>query len=157
MCIPFITTLKPEENRKCWETIEMEWFYARRRGPEWKQGWTDQTLSSISAPPLPLMAIFAIVIFLLSLSNYNAYKEQMHYTMINFKILLFLVPVLLIIFMHSSLLNTGGWLNFRSSSPPRLRMRQELARGISGFPWAVAVLVAVLLVLVSYQSSFQSK
>ncbi|KAL0454118.1 UNVERIFIED_CONTAM: hypothetical protein Slati_0751000 [Sesamum latifolium] len=132
----------------------MDWFYPRRRGPEWKQGWTDQTLSSISAPPLPLMAIFAIVIFLLSLPGYYAYKEQMHYTMINFKILLFLVPVLLIFFMHSSLLNSGWWLNFRSSSPAR---RQELARGISGFPWAVAVLVAVLLVLVSYQSSFQSK
>ncbi|KAK4424090.1 hypothetical protein Salat_1602400 [Sesamum alatum] len=153
MCI---TTLKPDEKRSgdLGITIEMDWVYTRKRGPEWKQGWTDQTLSSISAPPLPLMAIFAIVIFLLSLSNYSAYKEQMHSTMINFKIILFLVPVLLVFFMRSSLLNARGWLNF---PPGRRQVRQELARGISGFPWSVAALVAVLLVLVSYQSSFQSK
>ncbi|PIN14292.1 hypothetical protein CDL12_13083 [Handroanthus impetiginosus] len=138
----------------------MDWIHTKRRGPQWKQGWTDQTLSSISAPPLPLLAIFTIVIFLLSLSQYNTYKEQMRYTMINFKILLFLVPILLISLISSTrlkLIAGQGWFSFMSSSQQGRQVRRELARGTSGFPWGVAILVVVLLVLVSYQSSFQSK
>lgn len=136
----------------------MDWIRTRRRGPEWRQGWTEQTLSSISAPPLPLVAVFAIVMFLLSLSQYTAYKEQMRYTMFGFKILLFLAPVFLIIFLRSSLLTGGGWLDFLSSfSRQGRRERQELARGVAAFPWGVALLLVALLVLVSYQSSFQSK
>ncbi|KAL6497894.1 hypothetical protein OROHE_026740 [Orobanche hederae] len=133
----------------------MGWIHSKKRGPEWKQSWTDQTLSSISAPPLPLIAVFAIVIFLLSLSQYNTYKEQMRYTAVSFKIFLFLVPVLLIVFIRSSLLSSGGWwLNWWPSPP---HGRRELACGVAGFPWGVAVLVAVLLVMVFYHSSFQSK
>ncbi|KAK2983786.1 hypothetical protein RJ640_017189 [Escallonia rubra] len=65
----------------------MDWFYPKRRGPEWKQGWTSQTLYSISTPPLPLLAIFAIVVFLLSISQYTNYKSQLNNTMINFQVL----------------------------------------------------------------------
>ncbi|KAL8540140.1 hypothetical protein ACS0TY_001650 [Phlomoides rotata] len=135
----------------------MDWIQSRKRGPEWKQGWTAQTLTTMSAPPLPLVAVFAIVIFLLSLSQYTAYKEQMQYTMINFKIFFFLLPVLLVFFLRSSLLSGGGWLNFGDSSQQGRQVRRQLARGMAGFPWGVAVLVVALLVLVSYQSSFQSK
>ncbi|KAL6179296.1 hypothetical protein ACLB2K_050812 [Fragaria x ananassa] len=78
----------------------MEWFYPKRRGPEWKQGWTGQTLSSISAPPLHLLTIFAI----------------------------------------------------------RRHPQHELANQASGgSPWGVAILVVLVLVLLSYQSSFHSK
>lgn len=135
----------------------MDWIQSRKRGPEWKQSWTEQTLSSMSAPPLPLVAIFTIVIFLLSLSQYSAYKEQMQNTMINFKIFLFLLPVLLVFLLRSSLLSGGGWLNFGVSPQQGGLVRRELARGMAGFPWGVAVLVVVLLVLVSFHSSFQSK
>ncbi|KAI3447981.1 hypothetical protein Pfo_004646 [Paulownia fortunei] len=135
----------------------MDWIHTRKRGPEWKHGWTDQALSSISAPPLPLVAVFAIVIFLLSLSQYTTYKEHMRYTVVNFKILLFLVPLLLIFFLRSSLLTGGRWFNFWSSSQHGRQVRRELAHGMSGFPWGMAVLVVALLVLVSYQSSFHSK
>ncbi|KAL6514530.1 hypothetical protein OROGR_020109 [Orobanche gracilis] len=134
----------------------MGWIHTKRRGPEWKQSWTNQTLSSsMSAPPLPLIAVFAIVVFLLSLSQYNTYKEQMRYTLVSFKIFLFLVPVLLIIFIRSSLLSSRGWwLNWWPSQP---HVRRELAPGVAGFPWGVAVLVVVLLVLVFYHPSFRSK
>ncbi|KAG8364393.1 hypothetical protein BUALT_Bualt19G0124200 [Buddleja alternifolia] len=137
--------------------IEMDWIYTKRRGPEWKQGWRDQTFSSISAPPLPLLAVFAIVIFLLSLSQYSNYKEQMHYTMISFKLLLLLVPVLLILFIRSGpLTGEGWWFNLWPSTQRGRQTRREWGPGMSGFPWGVAVLVVVLLVLVSYQSSFHS-
>ncbi|URE03200.1 hypothetical protein MUK42_19823 [Musa troglodytarum] len=39
----------------------MAWFYTER-GPPWKRGWTQQTLSSISFPPPQLIAVFAIVV-----------------------------------------------------------------------------------------------
>ncbi|XP_073119025.1 uncharacterized protein [Henckelia pumila] len=135
---------------------EMDWVYNKRRGPEWKQGWTDQTLASISAPPLPLVAVFTIVIFLLSLSQYSTYKEHVQNSVISFKLLLFLVPVFLIFFMRSSLISGGGF-DLSNFSQPGRQVKREFARGMAGFPWGMAVLVVVLLVLVSYQSTFQSK
>ncbi|XP_073312527.1 uncharacterized protein [Primulina huaijiensis] len=135
---------------------EMDWVYTKRRGPEWKQGWTDQTLASISAPPLPLVAVFSIVIFLLSLSQYSSYKEHVQNSVISFKLLLFLVPVFLIFFVRSRPLSGGGFDLSKFSQPGR-QVRQEFSRGMAGFPWGMAVLVVVLLVLVSYQSRFQSK
>ncbi|KAM7479403.1 hypothetical protein LguiA_027616 [Lonicera macranthoides] len=133
----------------------MEWLYPKRRGPEWKQGWTGQTLSNISAPPLPLLAFFGIVVFLLSVSQYTNYKSQLKNTKINFQLFLLLVPVLLIFFMRSGL--TIGRLRFNFWSP-RLRPDSSAQRGGTGAsPWGVAMLLALLLVLVSYQSVFHSK
>ncbi|CAI9769060.1 unnamed protein product [Fraxinus pennsylvanica] len=123
-----------------------------RKSPEWKQGWTTQSLGSISAPPLPLLGIFAVFMFWLSLSQYKSYKDQMYNAAISFKLFLYLVPVFLIFFMRSSL--TSSLPNFWSSQPRNVR--HEWARGMAGFPWGVAVLVVLLLVLVSYQSSFRS-
>ncbi|KAL7206889.1 hypothetical protein ACSBR2_019568 [Camellia fascicularis] len=134
----------------------MEWLYPKRRGPEWKQGWTRQTLASISIPPFPLLAIFAIVIFLLSLSQYTNYKAQMQHTMINLQLFLFLLPILLIVIMLSGL--TSGRFNFwflQSEHNPT--HWSERGGGGGGSPWGVAILVVVLLLLVSYQSSFHSK
>ncbi|XP_073308929.1 uncharacterized protein [Primulina huaijiensis] len=136
---------------------EMDWLYSRRRGPEWKQGWTDQTLASISTPPLPLVAVFTIVIFLLSLSQYSTYKEHVQNSVTSFKLLLFLVPVFLIFFMRSRFLSGGGF-DLSNFSHPGRQVKREFARGMAGFPWSIAVLVLVLVVvLVSYQSPFQSK
>ncbi|PSS21722.1 DNA polymerase subunit gamma-1 like [Actinidia chinensis var. chinensis] len=128
----------------------MEWLYPKRRGPEWKHGWTGQTLASITTPPLPLLAIFAIVIFLLCLSQYTKYKANIQQSMINFQLVLFLVPVLLIFVLISGF--TSGRFNFRP-----LRPYHDSTHQSGGSPWAVAILVMVLLVLVSYQSSFHSK
>ncbi|KAK2640633.1 hypothetical protein Ddye_028428 [Dipteronia dyeriana] len=44
----------------------MDWFYTKRRGPEWKQGWSGQTLASVSV----------VVLLLLWLSLYTGYKAQ---------------------------------------------------------------------------------
>ncbi|KAI4342138.1 hypothetical protein MLD38_026795 [Melastoma candidum] len=51
----------------------MDWVNPRmrRRGPAWKQGWTDNTLASISLPSFHLVVIFSIVTFLLWLSQFT--------------------------------------------------------------------------------------
>ncbi|KAF6135645.1 hypothetical protein GIB67_028216 [Kingdonia uniflora] len=68
-------------------------FEDSRRGPEWRQGWTSQTLSF---PPAPFLAIFAIIILFLSMSNHAYYKVQMEKTQLALKLFLLMVPVLLI-------------------------------------------------------------
>lgn len=128
----------------------MEWFYTRRRGPEWKQGWTGQTLASISPPPLHLLIIFGIVIFLLWFSQSADYKAQLKSTAINFQLFLFLLPILLILFMASY--STSWRFNF-----PLWRQEHDPKQRAGASPLGVAILVVVLLVLLSYQSSFHSK
>ncbi|XVF67870.1 hypothetical protein PTKIN_Ptkin10aG0156600 [Pterospermum kingtungense] len=129
----------------------MEWVYPRRRGPQWKQGWAGQTLSTVSAPPLPLLTIFGIVFVLLWFSQYTGYKAQLHHTAINFQIFLLLLPLLLIFFMIS--FSASGKFVFGQQ---RLE-RHEAVRRSGGFPWGVALFVGLLLVLLSYQSSLHSK
>ena len=129
----------------------MEWFYPKRRGPQWKQGWTSQTVASISAPSFHLLAIFSIVMVLLWLSQSTGYKAELQQTRVNFQLFLFLLPILLICFMASY---SSSWLfNFQLRRP-----RPEAPMQPAGSsPWGVAIFVVLLLVLLSYQSSFHSK
>ena len=129
----------------------MEWFYPKRRGPDWKQGWTSQTITSMSAPPFHLLAIFGIVVVLLWLSQYTGYKAQVQQTTVNFQVFLLLLPLVLILFMASS----SWWSNFQLRSTHPGASLPAPPSGSS--PWGVAVFVVLLLVLVSYQSSFHSK
>ncbi|KAJ6927370.1 hypothetical protein NC651_011432 [Populus alba x Populus x berolinensis] len=129
----------------------MEWFYPKRRGPEWKQGWTGQTVASMAPPPFPLLAIFGIVISLLWLSHYTGYKAQLRHSAVNLQIFLFLLPILLILFMASY--STDWLLYYRLRDSPH----DSAPRSTSSFPWGIAVFVVLLLMLLSYQSSFHSK
>ncbi|PIA29035.1 hypothetical protein AQUCO_06300005v1 [Aquilegia coerulea] len=128
----------------------MAWFLRDKRGPEWKQGWTGQTLSSISVPPSPLLVVFTIVVLFLSLSKYMNYRTGMQKTEINFQLLLFIVPVLLIIVVRC--MSVNGTVTFW-----RPRLEQDSNAQVGNLPWGVAALVLVLLVMISYQSSFQSQ
>lgn len=129
----------------------MGWFYSRR-GPEWKQGWRGQTMvASLSLPPLPLLAIFAIVIFLLSLSQSTNYMDRLNRATVDFKMFLVLVPILLILLIRPSF--SGGWFDFWTPKPRHGSSTHQSG----GFPWAIALLAVILVVLVSYQSSFQSR
>ncbi|KAL5561132.1 hypothetical protein UlMin_030879 [Ulmus minor] len=131
----------------------MEWFHPRRRGPDWKQGWTSQTLNSMSAPPFHLLTIFAIVMSLLWLSQYTGYKAQLQQTAVNFQLFLFLLPLLLILSVASY---SSSWLSNFQLRRPQNKMPSSGSRG-GGSPWGVAIFLVVLLVLLSYQSSFHSK
>lgn len=68
----------------------------------------------------------------------------MYHAAISFKLFLFLMPVILIIFMHSSL--TSPMSNFN--------VRHGWTCVMAGFSWCSAILVVALLVLVSCQSLF---
>lgn len=135
----------------------MEWFYPRRRrGPEWKQGWTGQTLASVSSPPPALLTIFGIVIILFWLSRYTGLKAQLHVTAINLQLFLIFLPFVLIFIIAAY--SSSGSYSFRL---PRLNgsggSMQQGQGGGGGNPWGIAMLLVVVLVLLSYQSSFHSK
>ncbi|PIA55493.1 hypothetical protein AQUCO_00700055v1 [Aquilegia coerulea] len=128
----------------------MNWFRRDyRRGPEWKQGWTSQTLTSISLPPFPLLVVFAIVILFLSLSGYTDYKENMANNMINFRLLLFLIPVALIFIVRN--LSKNGSLGIRLPRSVHHSINQD---GNGSVPWRVALLLLVLMLMIFYKSSF---
>ncbi|RRT70326.1 hypothetical protein BHE74_00058315 [Ensete ventricosum] len=129
----------------------MAWFFGERRGPQWKHGWREQTLSSLSLPPPQLIAIFAIVILFLSVSWYADCKTQVRRTEIGFRFLLFLLPAALIV-VARYVARDGGFV-FRL---PRGR-RESIHRAGGSSPWGVLLLVLLLLVMVSYQSSFHSQ
>ncbi|RDX61489.1 hypothetical protein CR513_60274, partial [Mucuna pruriens] len=91
----------------------MEWFYPKRRGPEWRESGT---MTCVSALPVQLLTIFGIVIGFLSFSHYKDYKAQLHSTAINFHLFLFLLPVLFIFFIISYS-TAATRLNFHSFRP----------------------------------------
>ncbi|KAJ7957868.1 Transmembrane protein [Quillaja saponaria] len=132
--------------------MALGWLLKERRSPTWKQGWTENTLSSMSAPPLPVVAIVGIVILLLWISSYTSYKSQVQTTMINFNLFLLLLPLLLLFL--ADFINKYERLAYPATNPTKKVVGQAEEDGSS--PWGVAALVVLLLVLIWYQSSFKS-
>lgn len=129
----------------------MGWFLREGSSSSWKVGWTERTLASLRAPPLPLVAIVGIVVVLLSISSYANYKSQVQKTMIGFKVFLLVLPLLLI-FVANSVTKYGSVLVIS----PRTK-REPATSEAGGSPWGVALLLIVLMVLISYKSYFHSK
>ncbi|KAF3446781.1 hypothetical protein FNV43_RR11961 [Rhamnella rubrinervis] len=123
----------------------MGWLVRESRGG--RQSWTEQTLASLLAAPLPLVTIVGIVVILLSMSSYTSYRVQMRRNMIFFKLLLFLLPLILI-FVATSISKYG---RYDSGT------KQRLANQYGDFPWGVVVLLVLLLLMISYQPYFKSK
>jgi hypothetical protein len=131
----------------------MGWFFRERRGPAWKQGWTEQTLNSISPPPMPLLTIAGIMVLLLLLSSYTSYKSQMHQTIISFKFFLFLLPLLLIFVMH--MITKYGRIVILAPITKIDAVHQ--AQSLPPMPWGLGLLLLLLVLMLSYQSYFHSK
>ncbi|XP_018715191.2 uncharacterized protein LOC104453405 [Eucalyptus grandis] len=146
----------------------MDWLQPRR-GPEWKRGWTNQMLASMSAPPLHLLSVFFIAISLLWFSGRVRYESEFRYSMVNLQLLLFLLPLLIFLFL--SLQSGAARLNYHLSwQQPRHPMQPHLPGGVGGgggggdngggggggIPWGVAIILVLVLVMVSYHRSFQS-
>ena len=123
----------------------MGWLFGGRRGSSWR----DQTLASISPPPMPLLGIFIIVFLLLALSSYVDYRVRMHRTVISLRLFLLLVPVILFLLAR----NISIYGRFIRVPKPD----HDAIHRAGTSPWGVAALVVLLLFLVSYQSSFQSR
>ncbi|KAG5048005.1 hypothetical protein JHK85_009108 [Glycine max] len=132
----------------------MVWPLKERRGPAWKQGWTRSTLYSLSAPPLQLLAIVAIVMFLLFVPSYINFKSTVQTATIGFHVFLLFLPLLLI-FVAYTISKYGPRLVVPAPPPFFGGIRVRTEAGSGGFPWGVAALVVLLLVLASYLSDFR--
>jgi len=110
----------------------------------------------LKSPPLQLVSIVGIVMFLLVVPSYINFKQTVHKANISFHFFLLILPLLLIFIAY-----------FISKCGPRLvipvdffgrRLIQSRARieGGGSSPWGVAALVVLLLVLASKISSFRS-
>ncbi|ERN13522.1 hypothetical protein AMTRI_Chr09g40610 [Amborella trichopoda] len=128
----------------------MALFRRERKGLEWKRGWTSQFLASLSPPPLPLLSILAVSLLFLFLSGYISYKSQVTSTINHLHVLLMLSPLLLILAVRWS--SSNERLLNRLQVPP-----QDAVHRVGSMPWGVAFFLILLLVMVSYQSSFHSK
>ncbi|CAA2963797.1 Hypothetical predicted protein [Olea europaea subsp. europaea] len=124
----------------------MGWFMRGRRGVSWR----DQTLDSISAPPLPLLVFFGLLIMLMFLASYSHYKAEVEKSKMNLKLLFFLLP-LLVILMLNFMVDNRWWFYAGISPPAYETVRQE-----GSAPWGLLLLLVFLLVMVQYQSSIQS-
>ncbi|XAR61655.1 hypothetical protein NMG60_11016135 [Bertholletia excelsa] len=123
----------------------MSLIFGEGTGPEWEQGWREKTLAFAFETPSSLLAFFAVTVFLACASYYLDRKASMEQTVLNLELYLFLLVVILILFLHL----------VRAVQEPRLVHASPELRDRS--PWAVAAVVVLLLVLISYQSSFRSK
>ncbi|EOY15030.1 Uncharacterized protein TCM_034228 [Theobroma cacao] len=126
----------------------MGWFF-KERGPGWKQGWTEQVITSISPPPLPLLSIFGIICLLLLVSSYVSFKKEIHHSMLNLKLFLLFLPLVLI-FAAQFVSKCERFVI------PYAKTKRELEYRTRNLPWGMVMLLVVLLVMVSYQSYFHS-
>ncbi|KAK4429379.1 hypothetical protein Salat_1238300 [Sesamum alatum] len=126
----------------------MGWFVRERRGASWK----DQTLDSLSAPPLPLMVFFGLFIMLMSLATYSEFKERVERSKMGFRFGLLLLPLVGVLVVNIMMIHRRWW---RYAFGVRRSVYEAVANDGSSVVGLVVVLV-LLLVLVYYQSSFQS-
>ncbi|XP_022865878.1 uncharacterized protein LOC111385688 [Olea europaea var. sylvestris] len=123
----------------------MGWFVRERRGI----GWRDQTLDSISPPPLPLLVFFGLLIMLMFLASYSHYKAELEKSKMNLKLLFFLLPLLVILMLNFMVDNR--WRFYTGISSPAY----ETVRDEGSAPWGLLLMLVFLLIMVQYQSSFQ--
>ncbi|XP_052169553.1 uncharacterized protein LOC127786256 [Oryza glaberrima] len=119
---------------------------------QWRQGWL-----AVGLPPAPVVAVSAIVGFFLYLTwQMDEYEEQLRRrTQAGLWVLLVLGAVALVLLGSHALVDAGG----RVAVPVSWRWGGgyggSAEDGGGASPWAVAAVVAVLLVLASHKPSFQ--
>ncbi|MQL72113.1 hypothetical protein Taro_004437 [Colocasia esculenta] len=107
-----------------------------------------------AGPPLPLhLCFFLFILFVfLTLSWYLSYESALESLVDQLKLVLVLSPLVLLLAVH--------WLS--SAEPGRLPLllplpeRDSLHRA-GGSPWGVGLVLVLLMVMVSYQSSFHER
>ncbi|CAO2813823.1 unnamed protein product [Amaranthus hypochondriacus] len=129
------------------------------REEEYKQGWRNQTfMSSISTLPFHLVAIFVIVILLLFFSSSSHADYKAHQLEHNLGFMMFLFPLIVMVILGFLLMNGGFYSQLVSNSKNKLALHSTtICQTAVSFPWGVGVLVVVVLLLLSYQSSVQAR
>ncbi|XP_040384018.1 uncharacterized protein LOC102716000 [Oryza brachyantha] len=118
---------------------------------QWRQGWI-----AVGLPPAPVLAVSAIVTFFLYLTwQMDEYEEQLRRrTRAGLWVLLVLGAAALVLLGSHALVDGGG----RVAVPVSWRWGRAGGSSEDGggaSPWAVAAVVALLLVLASHKPSFQ--
>lgn len=126
----------------------MGWFVRERRGVSWK----DQTLDSISAPPLPLVVFFGLFIMLMYFATYLEFKAKVERSKMGFRFGLLLLPLVGILVVNLMMLHRRWWrYTIGVQRPVYHAVADE-----GSWPWGLLLVLVLLLVMVHYQSSFQS-
>lgn len=123
----------------------MGWFIRDGRSG---LSWADQTLGSISAPPMQLLAFLGLVILLMSMSTYTEFKVYIEREKMALKLFFYLLPVALFLVTYVTMRHRLPYMVHAAS------MSTGKQDGCS--PWGVAFLVILVLVLVKYHSVVQS-
>lgn len=127
----------------------MSCFCGERRGPEWKQSWGERALASTFETPIPSLVLFGVTLLIvLSTSSYIEGKAKEQQTMFDFQPFLILWVVIFTLLFHV--------VNI-IRDPRSVCDAQRWRDCADGSPWMVAMVVVFLLVMVSFQSSIQSK
>jgi hypothetical protein len=136
----------------------------RRGARSWKRGWTARALSSCSLPPPGLLAFFSIVVSFLAASGYVDYKAIERRAEIGARV--FAAPLALaaafLLFAAVSW-RRRYWAarrRRRGSRPPLVALDDSppppAASTAAAAPWGVALAVAVLLLMMSFQPAVHS-
>ncbi|XP_010535905.1 PREDICTED: uncharacterized protein LOC104811059 [Tarenaya hassleriana] len=105
-------------------------------------------LEYISVPNPHLLFFIVVVFFVFSLSCYLNYESVLDDALNQLKLFVMLSPVLLLLLLHFF----SGGLSFFVPWP-----EQDSIHRAGGSPWGVAAVLAVILVMVSYQSYFHER
>ncbi|CAD6335182.1 unnamed protein product [Miscanthus lutarioriparius] len=140
------------------------WLHSSDQRRSWKRSWAARALSSCSLPPPGLLAFFAIVVFFLAVSGYVDYKAIERRAEIGARV--FAAPLAL-----AAAFLLFAALSWRRRYWTTRRMRQRAAHhypwsssssshdassSSAAAPWGVAVAVAILLLMMTFQESVHS-
>uniref|UniRef100_A0A0D9XI61 Uncharacterized protein n=1 Tax=Leersia perrieri TaxID=77586 RepID=A0A0D9XI61_9ORYZ len=116
---------------------------------QWRQGWL-----AVGLPPAPVLAVSAIVTFFLYLTwQMDEYEEQLRRrTQAGLWVLLVLGTVALLLLGTHALVDAGSG---RVAVPVSWRWGAGDGGDGGASPWAVAAVVALLLVLASHKPEFK--
>ncbi|KAL6638637.1 hypothetical protein ACP70R_023748 [Stipagrostis hirtigluma subsp. patula] len=136
------------------------WLHSDRRGARpWKRSWAARALSSCSLPPAGLLAFFAIVVFFLSVSAYVDYKAIERRAEIGARVFAAPLAVAAAFLLFAALSWRRRYWTTRAVRRRALAQAAAAAAPSSSStaaPWGVALMVALLLVMVSFQQSVHS-
>ncbi|KAM0887032.1 hypothetical protein ACQ4PT_029321 [Festuca glaucescens] len=131
-------------------------LHSHRGRSSWKHSWTARALSSASLPPARLLAFFAIVVSFLAASSYVDYRAVERRAKIGARVFAAPLAAMAVFLLFAAI---GYWRRrtrwtLRRQAPAAAAVPVSSSQASSGAsPWGVAAMVAVLLVMVSFQSS----
>lgn len=109
---------------------------------------------SLSPLPYPVLLILAVTLIFLGISSYFSYEEALEEVEGQLSWVLFATPVVLILLVRWLSSKENSDMFFASSSPWDKHRRTYYGQSEGSFPWGVAAMIVLLLVLVQFQSSF---